>query len=377
MFLLVGSLIWASVLAHVALRTLGLLGVRGWRRVALAALVFLLGFAYVPARVLIAFGAAERFATGLSCVSAWFLGLVCLLWTLLVLFEVGAAVVWLAARRRVRDAPPPARRAIGTTLLGATAALAAAGWLIAHSSPGVTTLRVTAPGAEARRFAVICDSHLGSISSERQWRRTLETARALEPDALLIPGDLIDDHTARTEPQAAVLREVFPRLPAYATTGNHDFYAGLARTEELFERLDVRLLRQEVVPLSPGVSVGGIDDSHLAEPQEAARAILAKGPGPLLLLSHRPAAAELLRDRPETLVLAGHTHGGQIPPMVFLVGLGNGGFRAGHYRVGRAHLYVSRGSGPWGPPMRLLAPPEIVLLEIETGPEFAVRVEPL
>ena len=98
---------------------------------------------------------------------------------------------------------------------------------------------------------------------------------------------------------------------------------------------------------------------------------------PLLLLAHRPAAAHLLRDRPETLVLSGHTHGGQIPPMVFLVALGNGGFRSGYHRVGAAHLYVSRGSGPWGPPMRPLAPPEIVLVEIEPGTQFGVRVQPM
>ena len=123
-------------------------------------------------------------------------------------------------------------------------------------------------------------------------------------------------------------------------------------------------------PLLPGLDVAGIDDLHFRGAREALDELRPRLSGPTILLTHRPAAAHLLRDRPQTLALAGHTHGGQTLPMVFLVPLGNAGFRAGRYRVGEAELYVTRGSGTWGPPLRILAPSELVLIEVQPGDTF-------
>jgi len=232
---------------------------------------------------------------------------------------------------------------------------------------------VTAPGAESRRFVVMADAHLGMISSTGQWRRTLKAAAALEPDAVLIPGDLIDDLGSRTELQVAMMDELLPGVPVYMTTGNHDAYAGRGKSLELFRRMGFRLLRQEAEVISPGLTVARIDDKHFTNPHEAVSAMMGKLEGPTLLLTHRPATAKLLRNRPEILILAGHTHAGQMFPMTLLVHFGNDGFRAGLYEVGEACLYVTRGCGVWGPPMRILAPPELVLIEIRDGPRFAVR----
>ncbi|TSA55164.1 MAG: hypothetical protein D4R45_02910, partial [Planctomycetaceae bacterium] len=142
-------------------------------------------------------------------------------------------------------------------------------------------------------------------------------------------------------------------------------------------RLDFRLLRQEVEILASGLSVAGVDDRHLIPAHTAVEEIRPKIKGAVLFLTHRPEVAHFLRNRPMTLVLAGHTHGGQSLPMVFLVGLGNGGFKAGYYKVGDADLYVSRGTGVWGPPMRLLASPELVLIEVRPGPQFEVKCSPM
>ncbi|MDO9529159.1 MAG: metallophosphoesterase [Syntrophales bacterium] len=251
--------------------------------------------------------------------------------------------------------------------------LSVIGCTIASSTPSVTRLQVTVPGAEAKRFVLISDSHLGASSSEKQWRRTLKAARELGPDAVLIPGDLVDDHSRHTEPQVALIREFFPGMPVYITTGNHEFYSGVNQFKKLCERLQFRLLRQEVETLSPGLSIAGVDDKHFVPAHTAVEEILPKIKGAVLFLTHRPEVAHFLHNRPMTLALAGHTHGGQSLPMVFLVGLGNGGFKAGYYKVGEAHLYVSKGTGVWGPPMRLLASPELVLIEVRPGLRFEVK----
>jgi predicted MPP superfamily phosphohydrolase len=252
--------------------------------------------------------------------------------------------------------------------------LSVIGFTIAYSTPSVTRLEVTAPHAGEKRFVLIVDSHLGATSSANQWRRTLKAASELRPDAVLIPGDLVDDYSRHTEPQVALVREFFPEAEVYVTTGNHEFYTGPEHFKNLCKRLRFRLLRQEVERLSPGLSVAGIDDNHFMSARRAVEEVRPKLKGAVFFLTHRPAVAHLLRDRPMTLVLAGHTHGGQSLPMVFLAALGNGGFKSGYYSVGEAHLYVSNGTGVWGPPMRLFAPPEIVLIKVRSGPRFTVTL---
>lgn len=366
-------LIWLGVLAHVFLRTQGLLGLRGRSRLALGAAIGVLGLAYVPARILLARGLAEEAARLLELAAVWFMGLAAVLWTLLIPFELAVGAARCLARRRLARASRPFRRGLALGLWAVAAALVLIGWRNARATPELTHLRLAHPGASAQRLAVISDAHLGSISSPDQWRRTLRAARALDPDALLVPGDLIDDHGPRTEPQVALLRETFPDEPIYVTTGNHEYYAGPRSFEELCARHGFVLLRQEVRSLSPSLALAGIDDAHLVAAGKALSGVLPRMEGPAILLTHRPSAAQGVREREQTLVLAGHTHGGQTWPMVLLVALGNSGFRAGRYRVGSAELYVTRGTGVWGPPVRLSAPPELVVIDVVPGPEFLLE----
>lgn len=374
LFILVAFTIWGSILAHFFLRSRYLLGIRGKAVIWTGVAVYVLGFAYIPARILLAGEIAVGFAASLEYVAAWFLGIVCLVWSFLLPIELANLVAFVVKRKRLRDATPRWRRRLGMAVWIHALALALFGFHTARSTPSTTTLQVTVPGVAESRIVFLADSHLGAISSIDQWRRTLEAVREHDPEALLIPGDLIDDHSRFAGPQVDLLREIFPALPIWVTTGNHEFYAGSGRFAEQCDRLDLRLLRQESGELVPGLTVAGIDDLHYLQAQEALEKTMPSVQGPAIVLTHRPAAAHLLAGRPETLALAGHTHGGQIPPMTVLVSLGNGGFRSGYYEVGEAGLYVTRGSGVWGPPMRVLSPPEIVLLEIVPGPAFEVEV---
>ncbi len=331
----------------------------------------------MPVRVMVARNIAEGLTPVLSYAAVLFIGFAAILWTLLVIFEIAALALWLAARWRVRYASLRVRRMMAAVLWSAAGIISVISCTIASSAPSVTRLQVTVPGAEAKKFVLICDSHLGAISSVNQWRLTLKVARELEPNVILIPGDLVDDHSSYTEPQVALIREFFPVIPVYVTTGNHEFYSGVEHFERLCHLLRFRLLRQEVETISPGLSIAGVDDKHFIPAHKAVEEVRPKIKGAVLFLTHRPEVANFLRGRSKTLVLAGHTHGGQSLPMVFLVGLGNGGFKAGYYKVGDAHMYVSRGTGVWGPPMRLLSPPELVLIEVKPGRRFEVKCGPI
>jgi predicted MPP superfamily phosphohydrolase len=372
MFFIYVFSIWAMVITHIFFRTQGLFVIGGKARLILGLGFYLLGFAYLPARMLIRAEPSSRIGVFLAYGAVLFIGLVAILWTLLVFLEAAAVLVWIVNRLRVKNAPVRTGRIMASSWWGAGVILALAGIVSAHATPSITRLKIHVPGAEPGRFAVISDTHLGVISSMDQWRRTLKAVQELEPTALLIPGDLIDDRSYRAEKQVAMIREFFPDKPVYVSIGNHEKYSGLDFFASLCLRFRFRLLRQEAVPLLPGLTIAGIDDHRGQRAQDAVEKALSGTPGALLFLAHRPEVAHFLSDRPGTFMLSGHTHGGQVIPMVFLVALGNGGFRSGYYKVGRAHLYVSNGAGVWGPPMRLLAPSEIVLLEVSPGPEFEV-----
>ncbi len=373
MFFIIVFSIWALILTHIFWRTQQLFGGTTPTRILIGLAVYLLGFGYVLARIFFSSSSAGAPARTLIYAGAVLVGFFAILWTLIVFFDVGTLLVSLVGRLHVGSWSSETRRNTVLVLWGIAAVLGVVGWFIGHSTPRVTTLRVTVPGVEAVRLAVLSDSHLGEISSADQWGRTLEAARKLHPDVVLFPGDLIDDDSGRAWTQAEELRTAFPDHPIYVSFGNHDVYSGVQHFIRLCRTFRFHLLRQESAPLVPGLAIAAIDDASLTDPETAVRELRPKLSGPVFLMSHRPAAAHLLEDRPQTLVLSGHTHGGQTLPAVLLVAPANGGFRAGDYKVGSCRLYLSRGVGVWGPPMRLFAPPELILIEVRPGPRFEVE----
>ncbi|MEJ2143954.1 MAG: metallophosphoesterase [Acidobacteriota bacterium] len=373
MFFIIIFSIWALILTHVFYRTEQLFGGTVLTRVLIGLGVYLLGFAYVLARIFVSSSSTGTSARVLIYSGALLTGFFAILWTLIVFFDIGSVLASLAVHVQLGSWSLGARRTTVLVLWGSAAVLGVVGWVIGYSTPRLTTLRVTVPGVQPARFAVLSDSHLGEISSADQWRRTLQEARELHPDAILFPGDLIDDATGRGWAQAGELRAVFPEQPIYVSFGNHDVYSGVEHFTRLCRTFRFRLLRQESEPLVPGLAIAGIDDASLTNPGEAVRELVPQLNGPVFLMSHRPAVAHLLQDRSQTLVLSGHTHGGQTLPAVLLVALANGGFRAGNYVVGACRLYLSRGVGVWGPPVRLFASPELILIEVSPGSRFEVK----
>ncbi len=375
MFFLVVFSVWGLILLHVFWRTQSLMQLQGWARVAFGLGLFLAGFCYVGVRIWFAGQTDTLGERTLTYFSALVIGFIATLWTLIALFDLASLAWWFVRGHGVGHESVLLRQQIGGGLWVTAVILTLIGWFIGHSTPAISRVQVSAPGVEDYRFAVISDSHLGVSSSSDQWERTLQATRDQDPDVILIPGDLIDDASPRALEQVARIREAFPAQPIFVTTGNHDLYSGDGHFAQICSEFNFHLLSQKVEQLGPGLQVAGIDDAHLIDPAQAITEIRSSLAGTVLLLSHRPAVAHLLSDRPQTLVLSGHTHGGQTLPMVFLVSLANGRFRAGLYQVEKSFLYVSRGTGVWGPPIRLLAGPEIVIIDVVRRPEFTAGLQ--
>jgi hypothetical protein len=171
-------------------------------------------------------------------------------------------------------------------------------------------------------------------------------------------------------------RDISPRLGKYAVTGNHEYYSGIPGALAFFESAGFHVLRDETAVLPGVANIVGKEyraprafPGSPAHPRRLPDLVRAGEPGLFtLLLNHLPAGfGEEAAPAGVDLQLSGHTHDGQLFPFRLLVRLS---FRhvAGLYRQGDSLLYVSRGTGTWGPPLRFLAPPEVTLIELVPAP---------
>jgi predicted MPP superfamily phosphohydrolase len=221
-------------------------------------------------------------------------------------------------------------------------------------------------------IAMISDVHLGLIVREERLRRILREVEKAEPDILVSAGDLVDGQIDNLTRLAELLQAFRPRYGKYAVTGNHEFYAGLDQTLRFTEMPGFTVLRGEAQTVAGAITIAGVDDPT-AGYFGASRGI---SEGELLAGLDRDKFTILLKHQPRVtkqslglfdLQLSGHTHNGQIFPFTLLSRL------FFPIKPGLIHLspnssmYVSRGSGTWGPPIRFLSPPEITVIKLVHG----------
>jgi uncharacterized protein len=227
-------------------------------------------------------------------------------------------------------------------------------------------------GAAGVRIVLISDVHLGIMVGKAGLKRILDTVAALNPDLLLCTGDLVDGQMDGLRGRDLELSALHPPLGKFAVLGNHEVFAGLSASAAFTERSGFRLLRGEAVVVGDYLTLAGVDDpsalrGHPAtgEGEAAELALLATLPRErfTVLLKHRPKVEGESRGLFD-LQLSGHVHKGQIFPfnlvthLVYPVKMGLSGEGTGSL------LYVSRGSGTWGPPLRVLAPPEVTVIDL-------------
>jgi len=181
-----------------------------------------------------------------------------------------------------------------------------------------------------------------------------------------------DSDSERQESMKATLRGLAARYGVWAVTGNHESHGGRDAGVRFLEEAGVRVLRNEWSLALPGLALGGVDDGGHREPSAAdsdrfTRVLASRPPGTAsVLLSHRPQMVEETAEAGVGLMLSGHTHGGQIWPFSYIVDYINPYF-VGRYQVANMPLIVSRGTGTWGPRLRLWARGEILRVTLQAA----------
>ncbi len=228
-------------------------------------------------------------------------------------------------------------------------------------------------GIKSFRIVQISDLHLGITSSPEQINRIVTAVEQAKPDLLVCTGDLMDGQPDSFTPQLAPFRRINPPFGKYAVTGNHEYYVGLDRALTWLKWSGFKVLRGQSVNVNCFLNMTGVDDHETLRIRPSSPRLKtdrAMTPSPrrfTLFLKHRPLIDPGVLNTAD-LQLSGHTHKGQIFPFGLLTRLFFP-YHSGHYALTNGvQLYVSRGTGTWGPPMRFLAPPEITVIDLVPVP---------
>ncbi len=312
------------------------------------------------------------------------------------IFFAGAAAVhgaaalvrWARRRDRTGGRPRPAdpsrraflQRGVDAALMGGAGALSVAGYAEAVRLPRTVTVEVPiaglAPGLDGYTIVQLSDVHVGPTIGRAYLQGLVDRARALAPDLVAVTGDLVDGFVPDLAAEVEPLRELHAPDGVFFVTGNHEYYWDAPAWCDHLRTLGIVVLQNEhrvVAHDRGGLVIAGVFDhrgdrfvpGHAPDPAGA----LSGAPEgvPAVVLAHQPRTARACVRAGAGLVLCGHTHGGQYFPMNLLVGLVQP-FVAGLARVDAAWVYVSRGSGYWGPPNRLGAPAEITRIVLRAAP---------
>ncbi|MFG3531517.1 metallophosphoesterase [Streptomyces sp. NPDC047917] len=287
-----------------------------------------------------------------------------------------AAPATLVAEVPARPRPDaPGRRQFVARAVGGAAAVAGLG-TVGFGTYGVLrgprVKRITVPlaklprSAHGFRIAVVSDIHLGPILGRAHTRRIVDTINRTQPDLVAVVGDLVDGTVADLGPAAEPLALLKSRHGNYFVTGNHEYYSGAAQWVDQVRELGLHPLENDRVEIG-GFDLAGVND--IAGESEGQGPDFDRALGDrdrtraAVLLAHQPVVIHDAVAHGVDLQLSGHTHGGQLWPGNFIADLANP-TGAGLDRYGDTQLYVSRGAGAWGPPVRVGAPSDITVVEL-------------
>jgi predicted MPP superfamily phosphohydrolase len=235
----------------------------------------------------------------------------------------------------------------------------------------VEEINITTPKLASGRVTIaqISDLHLGIMLGDDFLDRVIGKLREIKPDIIVATGDIVDGQGDDLEALARHFHSYTPPLGAYAVTGNHEYYAGLENSLSFLRNAGFSVLRGESAKPG-GIVLVGVDDTTALSSGQQARLDTSKALASvtandfIVLLKHQPVVGS---QTPFDLQLSGHIHGGQIFPFVYLTRLAYGVHTGLTELTDGRRLYVSRGAGTWGPPIRLFAAPQITLITITSA----------
>ena len=385
-FIVVATLIVGSVHFYLYRRLVISTALTGHWAFALRALL-----AALAAGIPLSFGAARLLDHQLARylvfpVYVW-LGVMLMLFFALLGTEVVRAGIWLVGRIMGDGGAmaDPARRVFLSRIMagGATGTvLAAAGVGVARGLGvlAVKKVEVVLPHLPRQldgfTIAQLTDLHLGPMRGRDWLARVVQKTNALKPDLVAITGDLVDGTVTQLTSVVEPLKELKANQGVFFTTGNHEYFADLHGWMAHLPKLGLRILHNEHVTVGqPGAGasfdLAGVDDHGgrrfaPGHGVDVGKALKGRAPGrAVVLLAHQPRVAEEASRHQVGLVLSGHTHGGQIWPWRYLVYLQQPYISGLHDHHG-TQIYVSEGTGFWGPPMRVGTTAEIALVTLRS-----------
>ncbi|MGO9829429.1 MAG: metallophosphoesterase [Myxococcaceae bacterium] len=338
-----------------------------------------LAFAAVPAGFFLVRASGNRLTRALFAFATFWLGASGILLTATVVTDVGR-LGWDVARGFPQGAArvDEARWQAACILVLAVSLTV---WALFSAAMVLRLRRVTVrlaglgSGLEGLRIVQISDLHIHRPMDRRFLQRVVARVNALAPDVVAVTGDLVDGLVPAVRDFIAPLGELRARFGVYYVTGNHEYYWGGPAWETEVDRLGLTVLRNTHRVIARGgseLALGGVPDLQgiRFHPDHACRpdlAFLGAPPGvPRILLAHQPAAARTAADAGVHLQLSGHTHGGQIFPFHLLVWLSQP-VLSGLRKLWGIWVYTHRGTGTWGPRMRLGAAPEIAEITLRAA----------
>lgn len=228
-------------------------------------------------------------------------------------------------------------------------------------------------GFDELTIVQLTDVHIGNTIGKEFVQECVERINALKPDIVVITGDLLDRKVEDAKDDLSPLKELRTRFGTYFVLGNHEYYHGAEDIADYMPELNIKALLNESIIVRDGdraVNIVGINDLQSVRfdtlPIDTYRAFEnVDKTVPTILLSHQPKSIEEVKNKKYDLMLSGHTHGGQIFPFGFLVMLQQPFLAGLHAVTDTKQIFVSRGTGYWGPPVRVFAPSEISVLTLK------------
>jgi predicted MPP superfamily phosphohydrolase len=275
--------------------------------------------------------------------------------------------------------PDPGRRlflarSLGLVAGAASTSLVGVGMASALGPPDLLRVRVPLRGLDPSlagfRIAVVADLHLSAIMRRPTTERIVRMINEASPDLVAIVGDLADGSVEHHRDATAPLADLAPREGSFFVTGNHEYFTDPDAWVRELDRLGVHTLRNErtsITQAGASFDLAGVTDVNGRSYDDAPdydRALSGRSPdGPVVLLAHQPVQVSEAASRGVDLQLSGHTHGGQMYPFHHVVAAAQPSL-AGLSKVDDTWLYVTRGAGAWGPPVRVGSPPDITIIEL-------------
>jgi predicted MPP superfamily phosphohydrolase len=347
-----------------------------------------LGIAIIVLAVLVpvAFVAMRALPRSINAPLAWvvycWLGLVLYMFLLSVLTDAGRGAAALAG---LLPKDPERRQVLARTLAaviaGGAGVLGIGGAV--NVARGFDVKRVRVPlaklpeSASGYKIVQLTDVHIGPTIGRAFLESVVREANALDADMVVITGDLVDGSVEQLRDLVEPLRDLRARDGVFFVTGNHEYYSGADEWIAHLKTLGVRVLRNERVSVRDLFDLAGVDDHSAARSlrghgQDVAGALRGRDTSrAVVLLAHQPKAITDAKPLGVDLQISGHVHGGQLVPFNWLARLDQP-FVHGLHRAGDTWVYVSEGTGYWGPPMRVGTRAEVTHIELVASDDAAL-----